>query len=142
LRELPSQSGLWGYWVYWVVGFIESWTSQKTKKRRNGDREKLSGGMMKRYKRKTAQHYDASGLVEAQFEPGSRRRALKNLLGIKRKCEMDRVEGSEQLRALRELIKIYGKSHRFTAADIGRIHRIWLKTYLSLDRKVPASQPH
>jgi CMP-2-keto-3-deoxyoctulosonic acid synthetase len=26
----------------------------------------------------------------------------------------DRIEGLEQLRALRELIKIYGKSHRFT----------------------------
>ena len=35
--------------------------------------------------------YDASGLIEAQFEPGSRGRVLKNLLGIKRKREMDGV---------------------------------------------------
>jgi cell filamentation protein len=55
---------------------------------------------MKRYKKKIADRYDASGLVEAQFEPGSRRRVLKNLLGIKRKREMDRLEGLEQLRAL------------------------------------------
>jgi cell filamentation protein len=123
----PSQSGSWGYWVYWVVGFIESWTSQKTKKGRNRDREKLSGGMIKRYMKKIADRYDASGLVEAQFEPGSRRRVLKNLLGIRRKREMDRLEGVEQLRALRDLIKIYGKSHQFTAADICRIRRIWLK---------------
>ena len=82
---------------------------------------------MKRYKKKIADRYDVSGLVEAQFEPGSRRRVLKNLLGIKRKREMDRLEGLEQLRALRELIKIYGKSHQFTAADICRIHKIWLK---------------
>jgi cell filamentation protein len=82
---------------------------------------------MKRYKKKIADRYDVSGLVEAQFELGSRRRVLKNLLGIRRKREMDRVEGIEQLRALRELIKIYGKRHRFTAADICRIHRIWLK---------------
>jgi len=81
---------------------------------------------MKVYKKKIADRYDVSGLVEAQFEPGSRRRVLKNLLGIKRKHEMDRLEGIEQLRALRELIKIYGKNHRFTAADICRVHKIWL----------------
>jgi cell filamentation protein len=39
---------------------------------------------------------------------------------------MDRLEGGDQLRALRELIKIYGKNHRFSAADIRRIHKIWL----------------
>jgi len=82
---------------------------------------------MKRYKKKIADRYDTSGLVKAQFEPGSRRRVLRNLLGIKRKREMDRLEGLEQLRALGELIKVYGKSHRFTAADICRIHGIWLK---------------
>jgi cell filamentation protein len=83
--------------------------------------------MMKRYRKKIADRYDVSALVEAQFEPGSHRRVFKNLLGIKQKREMDRLEALEQLRALRKLIKIYGKSHRFTAADICRIHRIWLK---------------
>jgi len=39
---------------------------------------------------------------------------------------MDRVEAREQLRALNELIKIYGKTRRFTAADICRIHYVWL----------------
>jgi len=82
---------------------------------------------VKEYKKKIADRYDVSGLVEAQFEPGSRHRVLKNLLGIRRKREMDRQEGVEQLRALRDLIKIYGKSHQFTAADICRIHRMWLK---------------
>jgi cell filamentation protein len=82
---------------------------------------------MKRYRKKIGDRYDVSGLVEAQFEPGSSRRVLKNLLGIERKREMDRLEGLEQLRALRELIKIYGKRHRFTAADVRRIHRIWLE---------------
>jgi cell filamentation protein len=81
---------------------------------------------MKAYKKKIADRYDVSGLLEAQFGPGSHRRVLKNLLGIRRKREMDRQEGIEQLRALRELIKIYGKNHRFTAADICRIHKIWL----------------
>jgi len=81
---------------------------------------------MKKNGKKRAGRYDTSGLVEAQFEPGSRRRVLKNLLGIKRKREMDRAEAREQLRALHELIRMYGISHRFTAADICRIHYVWL----------------
>lgn len=82
---------------------------------------------MKRDPRKTTGRYNVSELVEAQFEPGSGRRVLKNLLGIKRKREMDRVEAREQFRALHELIRIYGKNHRFTAADICQIHKIWLR---------------
>ena len=35
---------------------------------------------------------DVSGLTEAQYEPGSGKRVLKNLLGIKKKREMDRLE--------------------------------------------------
>ena len=71
--------------------------------------------------------YDASGLIEAQCEPGSRGRVLRNLLGIKGKREMDQIEAREQLRALEELIGIYDQDHRFSANDICRIHRIWLK---------------
>ncbi len=62
--------------------------------------------------------YDISALDEAQFEPGSRGRVLKNLLGIKSKREMDKVEAREQLRALDELVEIYGPSHRFTSSVI------------------------
>jgi cell filamentation protein len=71
-------------------------------------------------------HYDASGLIEAQFEPGSRGRVLRNLLGIKSKRVMDQVEADEQFRALEELIRIYDQDHRFTAADMRKIHKIWL----------------
>ncbi len=71
--------------------------------------------------------YDASKLVEGQSEPSSRGRVLKNLLGIKRKRDMDQVEAREQLRALEELIGIYDERHRFTAADACRIHKIWLE---------------
>jgi len=70
--------------------------------------------------------YDTTGLIEAQFEPGSRGRVLKNLLGIRSKREMDRVEAEEQLRALKELVVVFGKSRRFTAEDISKIHRTWL----------------
>ena len=75
---------------------------------------------------KKAGRYDVSKLPEAQFEPGSLGRVLRNLLGIKRKRGMDQVEAREQLRALEELVRLYDESHRFTAADVRRIHKVWL----------------
>jgi fido (protein-threonine AMPylation protein) len=75
---------------------------------------------------KEKSRYDASNMIDAQIEPGSGGRVLKNLLGIKRKREMDQIEGREQRRALDELIRIYEKDHRFTATDIRRIHQLWL----------------
>jgi len=80
---------------------------------------------MKGQERKTGR-YDASGLIEAQFEPGSRRRVLRNLLRIKSKREMDRIEARAQVHALLKLTKAYGSQHRFTSADMCQIHRIWL----------------
>lgn len=70
--------------------------------------------------------YDTADLDEDQFEPGSHRRVLKNLLGITSKREMDRIEGREQVRALEELASLYDRDHQFTAADICRMHRLWL----------------
>lgn len=70
--------------------------------------------------------YDSSGLEEAQFEPGSRGRVLKNLLGIKSKREMDRAEASAQYKALLMLIFYVDRDHRFTAADVRAIHKTWL----------------
>jgi len=75
---------------------------------------------------KKISRYDMFGLIEAQFEPGSRGRVLKNLLSIKSKREMDRVEAREQLRALEELSNLYNADHRFTSADICKMHKIWL----------------
>jgi cell filamentation protein len=39
---------------------------------------------------------------------------------------MDQIEAQEQFRALEELIRIHDQDHRFTAADMRRIHKIWL----------------
>jgi cell filamentation protein len=39
---------------------------------------------------------------------------------------MDQVEAEEQLRALEELIRSFDQNHRFTSADVRRIHKIWL----------------
>lgn len=75
--------------------------------------------------------YATTGLEEDQHEPGSRGRVLKNLLGITSKREMDRIEGREQVRALEKLASLYDKDHRFTAADICRIHKVWLGSIYS-----------
>jgi len=40
---------------------------------------------------KKPNRYDTSHLIETQFEPSSRGRVLRNLLGIKSKRKMDRV---------------------------------------------------
>ncbi len=68
-----------------------------------------------------------SGLAEAQFEPGSRGRVLKNKLGIKSKRLMDKVEREGQLQVIGELAGTYDADHRFTATDICNIHKIWLR---------------
>jgi hypothetical protein len=45
--------------------------------------------------------YSVSGLIEAQYQPGSRNRVLRNLLSITRKRVMDEAEAREQKRALK-----------------------------------------
>ena len=70
--------------------------------------------------------YDVSDLIEAQYQPGSRGRVLRNLLGITSKREMDEAEAREQRRALEEILSVYTSDHRFIAADICRMHKIWL----------------
>ena len=55
--------------------------------------------------------YDVSGLVEAQFEPGSRGRVLRNRLGIIRKRDMDRAEAESQLRPFDAFSTRYGPDH-------------------------------
>jgi cell filamentation protein len=74
--------------------------------------------------------YDTTDLDENQFEPGSSRRVLKNLLGITSKREMDRMEGREQVRVFEELAGLYDSDHRFTADDICRMHRLWLGGFI------------
>lgn len=70
--------------------------------------------------------YQTSGLLEDSYEPGSRRRVLRNKLGLTGKRAMDEAEAREQLRAFHELLGKYDRGHRFTAADICRMHEVWL----------------
>ena len=70
--------------------------------------------------------YDVSGLIEAQYEPGSRGRVLRNLLGIRRTGDMELAESQALELAQRQAIEAYSQDHRFTATDVCRLHAIWL----------------
>jgi cell filamentation protein, protein adenylyltransferase len=75
---------------------------------------------------RTGGKYNAEQIPEAQFEPGSRGRVLKNLLSIKHKREMNQVEARELRHAVDELIQSFDQRHRFTERDIRRMHATWL----------------
>lgn len=70
--------------------------------------------------------YDTDHLPEAQFEPGSRKRVLKNLLGIRLKREMDALEAVKLAEATDYAIHHISAEHRFTAQDVCALHRQWL----------------
>lgn len=70
--------------------------------------------------------YDTSGTVEAQSEPGSRRRVLRNLLGIKSSRKMDDAEASALKTAMEVFVTTYDERHLFTAKDICEMHQRWL----------------
>jgi len=74
---------------------------------------------------RNAGRYAAHG-PEAEFEPGSGRRVLRNLLGIKTKRDMERAEALALARAQDRFIRTYSADHRFTAKDICDFHRTWL----------------
>jgi cell filamentation protein len=69
--------------------------------------------------------YVASGL-EAEFQPGSRGRVLRNLLGITRVHDMNEAESQALLLAQEAALDRFGTEHRFSADDICALHRLWL----------------
>lgn len=69
--------------------------------------------------------YRASGL-EAESEPGSRGRVLRNLLGIRSAREMARRESAALVAATERLVDTFSADHGFTAADVCEMHREWL----------------
>lgn len=72
-----------------------------------------------------ATRYDAEG-SEAEFEPGSRGRVLRNRLGIVRVREMQQAESASLLNVQEWAIERFDAGHRFSAADVAEIHRQWL----------------
>lgn len=69
--------------------------------------------------------YAADG-VEAQYEPGSRGRVLRNRLGIRSAREMARVESERLLDVTERLLDETEVDQRFMAAELCRMHRLWL----------------
>ena len=69
--------------------------------------------------------YAATG-PEAEFEPGSRGRVLRNVLGITRVRDMNEAESQALELAQDAALDQYGPSHRFTAKDMCALHRLWL----------------
>ena len=64
--------------------------------------------------------------TETEFEPGSRRRVLRNRLGIRSIREMERRESAALLRATEHMIDATHSDRRFSASDIRSMHRAWL----------------
>lgn len=73
-----------------------------------------------------ATRYDTDHLTEAHFEPGSRGRVLKNLLGIRSKREMDALEATKLADVTDWAIRHVTADQRFKAADVCAWHRQWL----------------
>lgn len=69
--------------------------------------------------------YAAEG-AEARFEPGSRGRVLHNRLGIRSVRAIARAESERLLEVTERLLDETEVDQCFTAADICRMHRLWL----------------
>lgn len=69
--------------------------------------------------------YVAAG-PEAEFQPGSRGRVLRNRLGIKSVRAIEREESEALLATTQQLIDEVTVDQRFAAADISSMHRRWL----------------
>ena len=63
---------------------------------------------------------------ELEFQPGSRGGVLRNFLGITRMREMEVAETQALSITQAAALEMYGRGHRFTSADIRRLHRMWL----------------
>lgn len=72
---------------------------------------------------------------DEDFEPDSNNQVLKNFRGIKSKKEMDDAESEELDRMEIEVMDLFDESHQFTAEDIMRIHKLWLKNIYSFAGK-------
>ncbi len=69
--------------------------------------------------------YDPAG-VQAEFEPGSRGRVLRNFLGITRARDMALAESQALGLAQAQAVDTYSQDQQFTALDISDLHRLWL----------------
>lgn len=68
---------------------------------------------------------------QAEFEPGSRSRVLRNRLGITRVREIQGAESKALLDVQEWAIRHFRTTHRFVVTDIATMHRQWLGTIYS-----------
>lgn len=78
--------------------------------------------MPKKFTSRYNTHYSAEG----EFEPCSRNRVLKNLLGITKKRQMDMLEWDALQITTNLAIDSFHPLHQFTANDILNLHKTWL----------------
>ena len=64
--------------------------------------------------------------IQAEYEPGSRGRVLRNLLGITLVGDISVAESQTLLLAQVQAIERYREDQRFSARDICDLHRLWL----------------
>lgn len=64
--------------------------------------------------------------MEAEFEPGSKGRVLRNLLGIRSVRKMAVAESEALLATTEDLVRTTRGDQRFTSADLRAMHRAWL----------------
>lgn len=69
--------------------------------------------------------YAAAG-PQAEYEPGSRGRVLRNKLGIHRVAEIEQAESAALTAAQHWAVEDFDIAHRFTAADLCTLHHQWL----------------
>ena len=74
--------------------------------------------------KRTGLKYLSAGIEE--YQPGSRRKVLRNLLGIASLREMEDAELTTYMRAERELAGIFTADHQFVLRDIDLIHKKFL----------------
>ncbi len=77
-------------------------------------------------KKQPVSRYASPAGAEAEVQPGSRGRVLRNRLGITRKQEMDNAEFQALLQAQEAYIERISAETRFTAALLCEMHRDWL----------------
>ncbi len=70
--------------------------------------------------------YDVHVGVEGEYEPGSRGRVLRNLMGIKNKREMDKLEADALVEAQEHVLAVFDANSRLTAEKIQGMHETWL----------------
>lgn len=75
---------------------------------------------------KRPSRYRTSSGVEGEYQPGSRRRVLRNLAGIATRSEIDQAEYDALDAAQKRYVEIITARTRFTARLICQMHRDWL----------------